>query len=855
MVVDGKRFAVGGRRFEWRGVTYGTFADRGDGHLFPPTDVVRTDFAEMARRGFTVVRTYTVPPEDVLDAARDAGLRLLVNAFVPDWRYVVGNDRAALRRVERAMVDGAASAARLLHGRSEVLGITIGNEVPADAVRWFGARRVERVLRRCAAAIRAVDRDRLVSYANYPSTEYLALDAVDFCTVNVFLERRADFRRYLTRLQVQAGDRPLVLGEIGLHVGDDPGAEARQAEVLDWQLGLAVERGVAGTCTFAWTDEWVVGGTPVEGWRFGLTDGDRNPRPALDVVEAWNRRTVRDLDVDWPTISVVICAYNASATIDECLRHACALDYPGLEVLVVDDGSVDDTAAIARRHERARVVSIPHAGLSVARNEGIRQARGEIVAYLDSDAYPTPEWPYLLALGFDGPSIGGVGGPNVPPPGDGIGAHRVAHAPGGPVHVLVADDRAEHIPGCNMAFWRIVLEQVGGFDPVYDAAGDDVDLCWKVLDAGWDIGFHPSAMVWHHRRTGLRPYLRQQRGYGRAEALVETRHPNRFTGLGTARWRGRIYESVSAVAPNGRARIYRGPFGAAGYQSIYRGGGHGIDLAHQIGAPASVAALATAPLAALRWWLGLPAALGLAVLATLLVVDVARCRPPVGLDGSRLGFRLSVAVHHLLQPVVRSWGRLRHGPAARRVLARERWLEGPATVVDRRTVLLPATGARAEVADAVGDVLRRTGRRVRPVTGWEDHDGRYGASWLVDGSIVTSGHVEGTVQVRVDAHLRTGPALLSAASVLAVATVSTPLAVVLATALAGVLARGWWRAGPGARRRIEAVVVAPAPGAPTDATPTEPPAPEAVGDVGDVVLTELPVVRPSALLDEAEVPA
>src|SRR5207247_3038599 len=108
-----------------------------------------------------------------------------------------------------------------------------------------------------------------------------------------------------------------------------------------------------------------------------------------------------------------------------------------LEVIVVDDGSTDDTAAIAARHPRARLVSIPHAGLSVARNEGFRVARSDLVAYLDSDAYPSPEWPYYLALAFDSPSVAGAGGPNIPPVGDPRGAHEVARAPGGPVHVLV----------------------------------------------------------------------------------------------------------------------------------------------------------------------------------------------------------------------------------------------------------------------------------------------------------------------------------------------------------------------------------------------------------------------------------
>ncbi|HEU5082783.1 MAG TPA: glycosyltransferase [Acidimicrobiales bacterium] len=833
MRVDGKHFQIDGRRFRFRGVTYGTFADRGDGALYPVPHRVDADFAAIAAAGFTVVRTYTVPPEDVLDAARAHGLHLLVNAFTPDWRYAVDGDRRSLRALERSMVQNAEAAARALAGRAEVLGITVGNEVPADAVRWFGRGRIERTLRRSADAIRRVDPDRLVSYANYPSTEYLALEGMDFCTFNVFLERRDDFRRYLTRLQLQAGDRPLVLGEIGLHVGDDEDGERRQAELLDWQLELATERGVAGTCIFSWTDEWVVGGTPVDGWRFGLTRADRAPRPALEVARRWNHRTVADLDVDWPAISVVICAYNAAATIEECLEHTCDLDYPALDIVVIDDGSTDDTAAIARRHPRARVVSIEHGGLSVARNEGIRQARGEIVAYLDSDAYPTPEWPYLLALGFDGPTIGGVGGPNVPPPADGIGAQRVAHAPGGPVHVLTADDRAEHIPGCNMAFWKVVLEEVGGFDPVYDAAGDDVDLCWKVLDRGWDIGFHPAAMVWHHRRTGLRPYLRQQRGYGRAEALVETRHPDRFTPLGTARWRGRIYESLAAVAPSGRARIYRGPFGAAGYQSIYRDGGHVVDLVHQVGAPVAAIALATAPAAFVHPGLGVPALAALALLVGLLAFDTLRTRPPAQVRTGRAGFRLAVAAHHLLQPMARAWGRVRHGPAARRGRQVDLRLPAPAERLDVRTILLPADRSREEVSAAAAEVLRCAGRRVHPVSGWEDHDGRFTASWTVDGELIASGHVEGAVLLRTSARPRVAPLVAWAATGVALAGWSAVAGVLVLAALGADVARGWWQSGAAARRTLMAAA-APAPAPASMILAPHVPSP--------VLVEELPVV-------------
>src|SRR5207248_203982 len=106
----------------------------------------------------------------------------------------------------------------------------------------------------------------------------------------------------------------------------------------------------------------------------------------------------------------------------------------------------------------------------------------------------------------------GCGGPNLCPPADPETAQRVSCSPGNPVHVLLDSETAEHIPGCNMAFRRAELQAVGGFNPVYTAAGDDVDICWKVSERGEKLAFSPAAIVWHHRRGTVEAYMRQQRG-------------------------------------------------------------------------------------------------------------------------------------------------------------------------------------------------------------------------------------------------------------------------------------------------------------------------------------------------------
>jgi glycosyltransferase involved in cell wall biosynthesis len=794
VAIDGKFFRRGAERFNFRGVTYGTFASREDGALYPERQQIKLDLEAMESAGFTVVRTYTLPPDDLLDVAADSGLRVFADVFFPDWRYLIGVSRREQHRVAREARREVEAAARRLAGIEQILALSLGNEIPADVLRWLGADFVADTIRQLSEVVREVDPRILVTYGNYPTAEYLPLPTLDFLTFNVYLERQEDLRRYLTKLQHLAGDRPLVLGEIGMNAtagsaGDDPEGETRQADVLAWQLETAIERGVAGTCVFSWTDEWWVRNEPVRGWHFGLTSSDRHPKPVLSVVSQWNRRTVRDLDYPWPSISVVVCAFNAEDTIDECLRHACALDYPELEIILIDDGSTDATAAIARRHRRARVVTVPHGGLGAARNEGIRQAGGDVVAYLDSDAYPCPEWPYYLALGFDSSRVGGVGGPNLPPARDPVGAHIVARAPGGPVHVLVSDDRAEHVPGCNMAFWKEVLEGLGGFDPIYTAAGDDVDFCWKVLDHDWEIGFHPAALVWHHRRASLGTYLRQQRSYGRSEALVEARNPERFTGIGTARWRGHIYDSLAPKFT--RQRIYRGVYGAAAYQSVYQGGGFILDLVHQVGVPAATLLLFTLPLMVRSTWLATPAVLAALFLIGLVAVDTARTIPPRSLRRGRLRFRVGVALHHLLQPLVRTWGRSRSRSLAYRHLPPCDPL--PPAVKPRRrgVIVLPEDRPREQLAAMLVSHLRHAKLRVQPSRGWEDYDARAVCSTFVFGDLQTSSHPTGYVQVRVRLRLRWVRLTVAAAVVVVVLAVGSPgLAMLLAALTIAETVRG-----------------------------------------------------------------
>jgi GT2 family glycosyltransferase len=559
--VRGKFLYVGDDKFYLRGVTYGTFRPDEDGAEFHNPEQVKRDFAMMAAHGINTLRVYTVPPRWMLDLAAQAGLRLMVG--LPWEQHITFlDDRARVDSIEARVREGVRSCA----GHPAVLCYTIGNEIPAPIVRWHGKRPIEGFLQRLYRAVKDEDPDSLVTYVNYPSTEYLTLPFVDFVCFNVYLESRETLQAYIARLQNLAGDKPLVMAEIGLDSRRH--GEMTQATTLDWQIRTVFAAGCAGAFVFAWTDEWYRGGFDIEDWDFGLTDRERRPKPALEAVQAAFREVPFPPDTAWPRVSVVVCSYNGSRTLRDTCEGLIELDYPDFEVIVVDDGSKDRTPDIAREYG-FRVISTENRGLSAARNTGMEAATGEIVAYCDDDARPDPHWLQYLAWTFLTTDVVGVGGPNIAPPGDGWIADCVANSPGGPVHVLLSDTVAEHIPGCNMAYRNWALQAVGGFDPRYRVAGDDVDLCWRLQDRGWTIGFSPAAMVWHHRRNSLRTYWKQQKGYGRAEALLEAKWPDRYNTAGHYAWGGRLYGKGLTLPLPGKSLIYHGSWGSAPFQSMY----------------------------------------------------------------------------------------------------------------------------------------------------------------------------------------------------------------------------------------------------------------------------------------------
>ena len=659
--VAGRFLCLGDEKLWVRGVTYGTFRPGRNETGYPHPDVVERDFTQIAANGLNAIRTYTVPPRWLLDFAQRHGLRVMVGL---PWEQHVAflDDKKRARAIEGRVCSGVRACA----GHPAVLCYAIGNEIPASIVRWHGRNHVERYLGRLYRAAKVQDPDGLFTYVNYPSTEYLQLPFVDIVCFNVFLESQHSLERYIARLHNIAGDRPLIMSEIGLDSlrhGEDT-----QARVLNWQVRTAFATGCAGAFVFAWTDEWHRGGNDVVDWAFGLTGLDRHPKPALAAIRDAFLDVPFPPDLRWPRISVVVCTYNGSRTIRDCFEGLLRLEYPNFEVIVVNDGSTDPTAVIAEEYG-FRLITTANRGLSNARNIGLNAATGDIVAYIDDDARPDQHWLTYLASTFLRTTHAGVGGPNLAPPRDGLIADCVASAPGGPVHVLLSDLEAEHIPGCNMAFRKVCLQAIGGFDPQFVVAGDDVDVCWRLRQQGWTLGFNPAAMVWHHRRNSVRAYWKQQQGYGRAEALLERKWPEKYNVAGHFTWSGRLYGNVTMQTLGWRrSRIYHGTWGTALFQRIYQPGSGTLWSLPLMPEWYLIVAFLVALSALGALWTPLRIAL------PLLVVAVFGLFAQAGLSAVRAHATSASRSHispirfwtittflHLLQPLARLSGRLRNG--------------------------------------------------------------------------------------------------------------------------------------------------------------------------------------------------
>lgn len=240
----------------------------------------------------------------------------------------------------------------------------------------------------------------------------------------------------------------------------------------------------------------------------------------------------RPLEAAGCKVSIIIPVRNRPDDIGRCLTSLCTLDRGGvsLEIIVVDDGSTDHTAGTAARYRVTVLQTGRRRGASFCRNLGAARAAGDLLLFLDSDCTAAADWIRELVRGFDDPAVAACGGlVDSDMKKKGLDRYEQVKSSLMMGH-RERDSRDEgdffYLPTCNLAVRKAAFQAVGGFRERLHV-GEDVDLCWRLLDRGHAIAYRPSARVFHRHRNTLVDFCARRFDYGTSEPLLQRLHPLR----------------------------------------------------------------------------------------------------------------------------------------------------------------------------------------------------------------------------------------------------------------------------------------------------------------------------------------
>ncbi len=397
--VEGRHLRLDGERFVVRGTAYGRFAPRTDGARYPDSPLLRADLESIVATGLNTIRTFDVPPADVLNAAAEVGLRVLVGLDYPDWRFEPFPDQSSGRRIEAA---GLAAVDRLFERVDDpavVLAVSVGWTLPADLVRVHHPRAVADTLSSIVERIHTLDPLVPATYTRTVEDELLTVDGCDVLAVSLGTECGSTFERDLIRLQQTAPARPLIVTDLRPPEAGANVTAATHARALTDRLDALDRAGCAGATVATWDARSPAFEDSTDSSLDSLVTHEGALTPLGRSVETWARRNVKDLRRSWPRVTAVVSAHNSEATIERCLSALEMTDYTDLEVIVCDEGSTDRTMTLAARYPFELVQPGRHGG--TGRAAGIEAASGDIVAFIDADIVCHPLWPWFLALAFE----------------------------------------------------------------------------------------------------------------------------------------------------------------------------------------------------------------------------------------------------------------------------------------------------------------------------------------------------------------------------------------------------------------------------------------------------------------------
>lgn len=207
-------------------------------------------------------------------------------------------------------------------------------------------------------------------------------------------------------------------------------------------------------------------------------------------------------------ISVVVPVYNGEKYIKKCLESLLSQSVRPREIIVVDDGSIDNSAKIAATFPVELVRHEKNQGLASARNSGVIEAKTEIIAFIDVDCAAREDMLENMLKNYNEPDVGGVGGWGVE-----VNRNGLANAYRSTYSVQKRGDKKGEISGlfglCS-SFRREAIEKAGMFDPFFKTHGEDGDISERVRLAGYGLVFDPDIVVYHHKESTIKSCLKAE---------------------------------------------------------------------------------------------------------------------------------------------------------------------------------------------------------------------------------------------------------------------------------------------------------------------------------------------------------
>lgn len=229
------------------------------------------------------------------------------------------------------------------------------------------------------------------------------------------------------------------------------------------------------------------------------------------------------------SISVIINVYNEEDNIEDCLKSLEQQTLSDFELVVVDDGSTDDTMNIVEEYEEIfemKTFSTPHVGIKKARRKGISESSGEIIVVIDADEILDPDFLEQLVGPFKDRNVGAVGG-ILKSKGDGW----VTEAYGALNEIFyelrATGEEVDWIQGGCSAYRRDALVEVGGL--AREKVSADKDVSWKLKDVGWKVLLKDDAVAYHRDPQTLGSVMKREYGIGVREYSLISKHKNRFS--------------------------------------------------------------------------------------------------------------------------------------------------------------------------------------------------------------------------------------------------------------------------------------------------------------------------------------